>query len=220
MYLLLPIFYSINKLDNKLIQLIVTWYFRNIGQKTLTFNSLSYSHVFIEISNKVIKNKNYDYYIEILNLLKKEKDERIEIENYIENNIYKEWKGTHASKAKMLLFFMQTKINTDDNLPNLGHDLEHIHSENKKNDLKTYSMVYRLGNLTILEPTKSENGHRGNRSIKDSMFNIKKNDYKGSSNSITRDISCEYEVYNDFTQDCIIDRTYKLFKKLNDLTNY
>jgi len=217
MYLLLPIFYFNNSLDNKLIQLIVTWNFRNIGQKTLTFNSLGYSNMFIEITNKFIKNNTYDYYNDVLNLFKKEKDNRINYENFVVNNINKEWKGTLASKAKMLLYFMQTKLNTNDNLPNLTHDLEHIYPDNKKNDLKSLSNLYKLGNLTVLEPTKSENGHRGNRSIKDSTFNIKKNDYKGSSHSITRDIS---EEYDDFTEFSITNRTLKLFEKLNDLTNY
>jgi len=217
MYLLLPIFYFKNTIDKRLIQLIVTWYYRNIGQNTSTFNKLCYSNIFIEISNKFIKNNTYDYYNEITNLLQKEKDDRISSENYVKNHINKEWKGTHASKAKMLLYFMQTKINTNDNLPILTHDLEHIHSDNKKNDLKVFSNVYKFGNLTLLEPTKSENGHKGNRSIKDSDYNIKKPEYKGSSHSITRDI---YEEYNDFTEDSIINRTQKLFEKLNDLTNY
>ncbi len=218
MYLLLPILYFKNSIDNKLIEIIVRWYYRNIntGKNTQTFNSLGYSNAFIEISNKVINNNNHDYVSDIINLFRKEKAFCIQKENYESNNINKEWKGNNAMKAKMLLYFLQTKLNNDDNLPILNHDLEHIHSDNKKTELSNISNVYKLGNLTILEAKKSENGHKGNRSIKDSPFHIKKLDYKMSSHSITRDLN----DYNDFTDETIVTRTKELFKLLNNLTDY
>jgi hypothetical protein len=216
MYLMLPIFYFSDNIDNKLIEIIVRWYFRNICQKILTFNSLGYSNVFIEISNNFIREKN-DYYSEIIKLFRKEKQDCIKTEFYEKNNIDKEWKKSSGSKAKMLLYFIQTKLNNTDNLPNLSHDLEHIHSDNKKNDLKFPSNVYKLGNLTIFESNNSEeNCHKGNRSIKDRPFHMKKNEYKGSSNSITRDLT----DYKEFTEDTIIQRTKELFQLLNKLTDY
>jgi len=217
MFLLLPIFYFKQSIDRNLIHLIVKWYYRSVGQKVLTFNSVSYSEKFIEISNKYINDRTYNYYDKVVELFRKEKPECVKFENYVNSYIDKEWKKSSATKAKMLLFFYLTKLNCDDNLPNFNHDLEHIHSDNKKNSLMRPNNVYKLGNLTILEAKKSENGHKGNRSIKDRPYNEKRIQYEMSSNVITRDIAKKYE---NFTETVIIERTRELFKHLNELTDY
>ncbi len=117
----------------------------------------------------------------------------------------------------MLLYFIETTESTDDYYPNLEHDLEHIYPENKKNNLLTPNIIYRLGNLTIFESKNSKNnGHKGNRSIKDKPFSNKKEQYDGSYHKITRDLF-KYDIF-DITE--IESRTNDLFKKLNDKTNY
>jgi len=157
------------------------------------------------------------YYDKLVELFRKEKPECVKFENYVNSYIEKDFKKSSATKAKMLLLFLLTKLNCDDNLPNLKHDLEHVHSDNKKNSLMRPNNVYKLGNLTILEGKNSENGHKGNRSIKDRPYNEKRIQYEMSSNVITRDIAKKYE---NFTETVIIERTRELFKHLNELTDY
>jgi hypothetical protein len=115
----------------------------------------------------------------------------------------------------MLLYFYETKITNNDHFPNLQHDLEHIIPESKKDTLLK-NHIYKLGNLTILESKNSDNGHIGNRGIKDSGFDLKKEQYKNSTNKITR------ELYNfdKFNEKEIDDRTVELLSKLYDFTNY
>lgn len=216
MYLLLPICYFKKSIDTKLIEVIVKWYYRNVGQKTTTFNSLAYSNPFIDFTNSFIKDSTFNYIDAVINLFKKEIDGRVDNENYIINNTKKEWRGTGKTQAKMLLSFLETKLNNDDNFPILEHDLEHIIADNKKNDLVTPSNVYKLGNLTLFESKNSENGHKGNRSVKDNHFNFKKIQYENSSHKITRDL-CKLDKFDEET---IINRTIDLFKMIDQFTKY
>lgn len=215
-YLLLPIFYFGKKIDKKLINLLTKWYFRNINTSNRTFNSLCYTSGFINICNKYIKDNTYNYYSIVLNLLVEQMNLSISKNNYVNNNIIKEWKNSRGTLSKMLLYFYETSNCNDDEYPCLDHDLEHIIPQNKKNSLKSPNNIYKLGNLTILESKNSENNHKGNRSIKDSSFIEKKKQYKNSSHRITRELSDN----EDFNEDLIIVRTEKLFKELEKLTNF
>jgi hypothetical protein len=216
MYFILPIFYFNKQIDTNVIELIARWLYRNVGTKNRIFNNLCYSTDFIELTNSYIIDNNIDYYDSFVKILEKHKDISINDENYIKNNMNKEWKHSYGTIAKMLLYFLETTQTNDDYYPNLSHDLEHIYPENKKNSLPSPNIIYRLGNLTILESKNSKNGHKGNRSIKDKPFDNKKEQYADSCHKITRNLT-EYSV---FDTESIIKRTNKLFTRLNIETNY
>ena len=215
-YFILPLFYILEKIDIKIIELVTKWLFRNINSKSKTFNNLCYSNKFIEIINNIIKDNKYNYYDEFEKLLQDQKDELINTkEKYIDKNKKQVWKYTSRTHAKMLLYFYETNITNDDYFPNLDHDLEHIIPESKK-DLELLKSIYKLGNLTILESKNSINGHIGNRGIKDGDFYFKKEQYKNSTNKITR----ELYKFDNFTITEIDYRTKELLTKLYDFTNY
>jgi hypothetical protein len=212
----LPVFYTEGKVNGDIIELIAKWLFRNINTKNRIFNNLTYSNDFIELSNKFIKDTRIDYYDAFKEILRKGQEESIK-EDYVKNNIIKEWKHATATQAKMLLYFLETTNTPDDYYPNIEtHDLEHIYPENKKSSLKSPGIIYTLGNLTLLESKNSKNGHKGNRSIKDNGFSSKKEQYKESSHKITR----ELYTYNKFEVDEIKKRTLKLFQELDIKTKY
>ena len=214
MFFILPVFYSIKKINKNILELTAKWLFRNINTKNRIFNNLCYSNEFIELTNSYISNNNIDYCDLFAKILQKHQDISVNYENYIRNNINKEWKHSSGTSAKMLLYFLETTKRTDDYYPILDHDLEHIYPENKKNTLVSPNIIYKLGNLTILESKNSKNGHKGNRSIKDNLFSNKKEQYYESSHKITR----ELYNYEKFDNDEIIKRTEDLFKQLNDKT--
>jgi len=215
-FFLLPIFYINNKINKDILELITKWLYRNINTKNRIFSNLCYSNEFIDLTNKYINDNTIDYYSAFLQILQKHKDISINDENYIKNNIIKECKHSSVTLAKMLLYFLETTITPDDYFPNLEHDLEHIYPENKKNNLLSPNIIYRLGNLTILESKNSKNGHKGNRSVKDKPFSSKKEQYKESCHKITR----ELYKYKNFEIDEILQRTNDLFEQLNIKTNY
>jgi hypothetical protein len=216
MFYILPISYFSKKINKNILELIAKWLYRNINTKNRTFNNLCYSNDLIDLTNSYIINNNIDYYELFLKILQKHKDISINNENYIKNNTIKEFKQTSGTFAKMLLYFLETTITTDDYYPYLQHDLEHIYPENKKNNLLSPNIIYRLGNLTILESKNSKNGHKGNRSIKDNSFSNKKEQYKESCHKITR----ELVKYENFEIDGICKRTIDLFKQLDIKTDY
>jgi uncharacterized protein with ParB-like and HNH nuclease domain len=216
MFFILPIFYFSKKINKDILELITKWLYRNINTKNRIFNNLCYSNEFIDLTNLYIINNNINYYESFSKILQKHKDISINKENYIKNNVIKEWKHSSGTLAKMLLYFLETTKTTDDYYPNLEHDLEHIYPENKKNSLSSPNIIYKLGNLTILESKNSKNGHKGNRSIKDKPFSNKKEQYKESCHKITR----ELDQYENFEIVEILERTNDLFKLLDIKTDY
>ena len=218
MYCMLPIFYKRKSIDDKLITLFTKWYFRNIGTNLRTFNNLAYSTKFIEITKKVLidKEKKYNYYDEIEQCLKDNMDISINKDNYctlIENNIlFKSTNGTYT------LLFLETCLATDIQTVSLEYTVEHIFPQRDKLKLKDGKNIDRIGNLTLLEGRNSENGHRGNSSCGAREYNKKIQSYKGSSSKITNDIPTEYP--DKFDEEEIIKRTKTLIKKLNKYTMY
>jgi uncharacterized protein with ParB-like and HNH nuclease domain len=216
MFFILPIFYFSKTINKNILELTTKWFYRNINTKNRIFNNMCYSNEFIDLTNSYIANNNINYYESFLKILQKHKDISIDNENYIKNNTIKEWKHSSGTLAKMLLVFLETTVTPDDYYPHLEHDLEHIYPENKKNSLSTPNIIYKLGNLTILESKNSKNGHKGNRSIKDKPFSIKKEQYKESCHKITRDL----DKYTNFEITEIEKRTNDLFIQLNKNTDY
>ena len=221
-YLLIPIIYfnninSLNINNNKLIKLITIWYYRNLGTKTYTFANLKYSNEFIKYTNKYIEDNTYDYYKDIVKLFNKNCENK---DNYVINNIKLLWKGgTHKTQIKYLLLMYETLTTSDANILEIDKiDLEHILPlSTKESDLKNPNNIHKLGNFTLFESKNSENNHKGNRSIKNNDYNIKKEQYKESAFKITRDLSNKYKL---FTENDIEKRSNNILLELNDLLKF
>jgi len=215
MFLLFPIFYATKEVDPDLIKLLVKWCFRNIGLKSRTFNNLAYSNGFIEISNNVLKNKNYKYIVKVKELLKLHAPLFIiEEESYISSIIMQNFKSTVAT---YVLYFLETCMNTDTNVVSLENTLEHIVSQKDKDKLEYKNNIHKLGNLTLLEGKNSENGHKGNSSIQNKSYDIKKQSYDKSSIKMTQDLSRNYPIFNESQ---ISKRTEYIAKLLHQYTDY
>lgn len=214
MWCLLPISYITKNINSDLIKLFTKYYFRNLQFGNRSFNNLCYSNDFIKIINEVIKNNNYDYYKEIIDCLRKNKDNSINDENYIRELKTMNFKSTNATH---LLLFYETCINTDLQIISLDYTLEHIYCQKDKAKLKDRSLMDNIGNLTLLEGKNSDNGHKGNSSIGSKSYINKKKSYYESSSKITRNIVDKYE---DFEEKNIIERNKCIVFELNKYTNY
>lgn len=212
MYLILPIFYKIGSVNTDFIKLIVKWYFRNVGikSKNANFNSLAYSNKMIDITNKVLVNPDYDYYYDIRKLFINEMDDRIHPDNYEKTLECLSFKG--ATATHLLMFLEQSKSN-DIVTISLNYTIEHIIPQSKKEELKERKLIHNLGNLTLLEGSNSESGHKGNSSIGKKPYIVKVNSYKGSSSLITKYLG---ENYSDFNEESILARCSELSKILNE----
>lgn len=214
MWCLLPIFYKINKIDKRLIELITRWYFRNIQYKNRSFNNLCYSNVFIKISNEVLKNKDYDYYKNIEKCLTENKDQSIESENYLRTMKTMNFRSTNATH---LLLFLETCISTDTHIVPLDYTLEHIYCKKDRDKLSNKNLLDNIGNLTLIEGKNSNNGHKGNSSLGSKSYDKKILSYKGSSCFITREIALNFK---SFTEKTIMERNAQIVELLNKYTNY
>jgi len=214
MWCLLPIFYITNKINSNLIKLLTKWYFRRIGLKLRGFNNLCYSNEFIIITNEVLKNKEFDYYKEIEACLVKNKDDSIKNHNYLRSMTNMNFKSTNATH---LLLFLETNLNTDAHIVPLEYTLEHIYCQKDKSKLSNQSLMYNIGNLTLIEGKNSNNGHKGNSSLGSKTYDKKIVSYKGSSSIITRNI---VENYETFKEETIITRNNKITELLNKYTDY
>ena len=211
---LLPIFYKKDNIDKNLIKLFTKWYFRNLQFKNRNFNNLTYSNEFIMVSNKILKDENYDYYKDISNCLRNHKDTSIMEENYLRVMKYMTFKSTNATH---LLAFLETCINTDTHTVPLDYTLEHIYCQKKKSSLAELSLMDNIGNLTLIEGKNSDNGHKGNSSLGSKTYEKKIDSYKNSSCMTTRKIAEKYET---FTEEKIIERNIEIISQLNKYTNY
>jgi len=214
MWCLLPIFYYTDNIDTKLLKLICKWYFRNLQFKNTNFNNLCYSNDFIEITNKVLKNKSYDYYTDIEKCLNKNHDTSIDEDNYKTSLKSMNFRSTNAT---YLLLFLETCYSTDLQTVSLDYTLEHIYCQKLKDNLSNQSLMDNIGNLTLIEGKNSENGHTGNFSLGSKEYEKKKKSYKNSGCKITRDVEQNYETFEEKN---IIERNSKLIEKLEKYTSY
>jgi len=209
----LPIFYKKGKINPSLIKLFTKFYFRNLGFTKHTFNKFCYSDEFIRITNEVLKNEEYDYYNEIEKCLKKNKDNSISDENYLQGMKNMNLK----TKSKDILLFLETCLNTDAHIVPLDYTLEHIFCKNDKVNLANQTLMDNIGNLTLYEGKNSENGHEGNYALGSKSYDKKKIFYSKSNCIITREISQNYLCFEEKN---IIERNKNLIEKLNRHTNY
>jgi len=214
MWCLLPIFYKTNNINTDLIKLFTKWYFRNLQFNNRNFNNLCYSNEFIRITNELLKNIDYDYYKEITECLRKNKDISINDENYLRELKVMNFKSTSATH---LLQFLEASINTDLHTVSLEYTLEHIYCQKEKATLADQSLMNNIGNLTLLEGKNSVNGHKGNSSIGCKSYGNKKKSYQESSSKVTRNIAEKYETFEEKN---IIERSNFIASELNKYTNY
>ena len=215
MLCMLPIFYHRNTIDGKLIELIVTWYFRNLLIKTRTFNNLCYSNPFIEIVNKVLNDDTFNYYEEINNCLQKNKDILVNNDNYCSHLTTATLNVSHST---YMLLFLETKTTPDINIVPLNFSLEHIFPQKNKDKLNNPSLMNNIGNLTLLEKKNTERiNHKGNSSLGAKNYTLKKESYEKSSSRITREIAKNYET---FLEKDIKTRSKEMIELFNKYTNY
>ena len=214
MWCLLPIFYKTNNINTDLIKLMTKWYFRNIQFKTRNFNNLCYSNEFIKITNELLKDIHYNYYKEIRDCLRKNKDIAINDENYLRELKVMNFKSTNATH---LLLFYETCINTDLHTVPLEYTLEHIYCQKEKANLSNQSLMNNIGNLTLIEGKNSDNGHKGNSSLGCKSYVKKKKSYEESNSKVTRNIAEKYETFEEKN---IIERNECIIFDLNTYTNY
>ena len=208
MFCLLPISYTSGGVVKKLVELISKVIIRNIGSRCRLFNPLAYSTPMIDICNQYIKDSSFDYYSKFEKLFRKQKDTSILVQNYVTNRIDQKM---NPANAKTLLLFIETKTSPDDSNIKLTYDLEHICPKSSEGP-----NINLLGNLTLLEAKNSKSGQKGNRSLGDSDFSIKKIEYEKSDCRLTRAVS----KLNTFTDAELLERNIQLYEQLNILTDY
>lgn len=210
---MIPVLYK-KGFDPNIVKLYCKWGIRNIKTND-TLNRISYSQPLFDLTNKVLNDPSVNYYKEALIILNKNKKEEITGEMYINNNITKSW--TEITKIKTVLSFLETSIQNDSYELSLNTvDLEHIHPQ-KNHGLINPQLIHYLGNLTLYESKNSQNGHKGNRSLKDNRYIIKKTHYKDSIYKITRSIA---DNYPEFNEEDIKTRTNEFFQLLHKYTDY
>jgi len=214
MWCFLPIFYTKKSIDTKLIKLMVKWYFRNIGLKNRSFNNLCYSNEFIDITNQILTDNNYNYYKYFEICLDKNQDNSIKKDTYIRGFSEMICKTVNAT---YLLLFLETNITTDVNLVSFNYTLEHIIPQKNKEILKNPSLMDSIGNLTLIEGKDSVNGHKGNSSLGAKTYVKKINSYKNSSSKISRTLAEDFTLFNE---EHITIRCNKLALLLNEYTYY
>ena len=214
MYLLLPIFYKTESVNSHFIKLIVKWYFRNTGINNYTLNNLAYSNKMIDITNKVLEIPEYNYYQDIKGLFIDGMDERITPDNYEKTLEGLSFKGATATH---LLMFLEQCMSTDIVTIPINYTIEHIIPQSKIDELKERKLMHNLGNLTLLEGSNSESGHKGNSSMGKKPYVEKIDSYKGSSSVITKHLG---ENYSDFNEETILVRCNELSKLLNERLKY
>ena len=169
---------------------------------------------FIKITNEVLKNPDYNYFIDIEACLIKNINTSIKNDNYLLSMKDLNFKSTNAT---YLLLFLETCITSDLQNVSLNFTLEHIYCQKNKTSLSNQSLMDNIGNLTLLEGTNSENGHKGNSSMGSKTYDRKLSSYRESSSMITRNI---VEKYKTFTEKTIIERNNEIATLLNKYTNY
>lgn len=211
-YIIIP-FYMMFKNDNKFknlfeifLEIIVCY---QIKSCTRARNYVGVKEEFYDFGNKIF---NGEYDINNVNEL---------LINFIKNIILKNIdcnfddlknKKMQISNTKIILLYLELKNRPNGIEFDLNNiDIEHIMPKNSKEKKE----IDKLGNLTLLEKGNSDNGHKGNRSLQDKKFKIKKNEYVKSNFEITKNIK---EINKDvWSNDDILVRTDLI---INEISNY
>ncbi|AYV81318.1 MAG: DUF262 domain-containing protein [Harvfovirus sp.] len=211
-YIFVPFHKKFPKENNDTIIKIMTgYYIRTISNKFHNFN-VGHKTKLRNFGNDVLDNKYKkleDLVIKIREIIQdilKYDELDKEKNNFVDKLKNKSLKNDNATR---LLKIYQISKDTDGfTLTQDGYDLEHIMSikGNEKCDL-----LYNIGNLTLFEKANSENGHKGNRCLKNKPFADKVIHYKESSLKITRDLV----KYTDWDNESIEKRSSEIVNELD-----
>ena len=116
------------------------------------------------------------------------------------------------AKLKTLFRYCEARVNTDAHtVPTLANTtIEHI-TPRSENAVHSFF----LGNMCLLEPKKSANGHKGNSALGAKPFSAKKESYSESAFKMTRDIAGKFQ---DFGFDQAKQRTLDCAAHITKLT--
>jgi hypothetical protein len=219
---LFPVFYAINRVDNALIEYLVKMYFRQVVYKNDVNNLGKHFHTYmtrdcIKIGNQVLQAPTtFDYMSAIRKLVIDHMDPQLKTRDaYVRNMV--DLPVAKVTYSRYLLFFYETCITSDNHVVSLDNTVEHIFPQKDIEKLKDSSSMNKLGNLTLLEKGNSQNGHKGNSSIKATEYHLRLDSYKQSCVILTRRIPTEYPT--QFTEAEILDRTRRMATELEKLTS-
>lgn len=184
----------------------------NLHIRKLCINSnllLNIYDNFKDIIPRCVNNGMGNYY----NIFKKKLSEIIN--EKLKDNELNNIKIKDLKVAKILLLFIELKKqNNGFKIPD-NYSVEHIipQKNNKNIDKK---IINNIGNLTLLEFKNSNNGHKGNSSIKNIDYDKKIISYSGSYFKLTNELSTKYKTFNETT---IIERGNIITSTIKNYTN-
>lgn len=126
-----------------------------------------------------------------------------EVKENIENYEFKITKDRHF--AKVLLRILNNTFATEEVRTNRDLTLEHIFPESKKSEIENPSVIYRIGNLTLLLENQ-------NIDARDDSYDKKKDKYEQSKLPINQELVSKYSIWN---KESIISRTHELADKIS-----
>jgi len=182
-HFILQIFYIKKEVDNDLLDLISGWYIRRlVNSEKKPFNHYGYGHVMEKIVAYLYDNPEYNYKKDIMKLLYKFTTSKEDFLTKI-NKTYP--KLSHKDKTNVLKF-LELKISRSNDTELCGYTLEHIYSQKQAEiDNIPENIVNLVGNCTLFEGKNSDNGEKGNYSLKNKSFAEKKEVYGTSQSRIT-----------------------------------
>lgn len=206
--------------SQSLLRLNSDWGVRNLplSPKAKTYNNLAYSNKFIDVTNAVLSGAittMTEYEKAIAAILKENLDDRVRVRDDFINMVSNiQFKQVNSKKATRLLEYLETSYHTNTSFPPSDVTLEHILPRKSEHSQET---INQLGNMTLLEGCNSENGHRGNKSIKAKKYDDKKPSYIHSSFRLSNKLA---EQYPSFEEADVQHRTRILAEALETLTRF
>ena len=207
---LLPIALCKGEINSELVSLFVKFSVRYIPFKTKkTFNPMAVSNKFLEISNEVLREPEYDYLSAFKTFLNDKVDPQVNPNNFIETVCQRVLTN---DEAKSLLAFIECYECKQHDIPVADTQtlsLEHIIPQSTMSD-NSEEIIKSLGNTTLLE-------HGYNIRLQDKPYNEKKQQYSKSISHLTCEVAEDYET---FTREQTRERTQDLALRLEEACRY
>ena len=216
-YIIVPFLYHSKKpeLMDSLLKLCVQFISRNYVLKKKHLSGWSIIYNLFSQHDKVIQNPEHDYIPDLCEFFKRFSFQQVLNYDFFINQVQQ----TNFTNVELsyLLFIYETFNNTDTYMVPFGLTLEHIHCKNRIAELNNQKLVNQIGNTTLLEGENSQNGHKGNKSLKDKPYVDKKQYYDRSSVPSTIKLAKEYQ---NFDEKSIIERSKSIAIKLEEFTHF
>jgi hypothetical protein len=216
-YMIVPFLYHSNQpeLMDSLLKLCVQFISRNFVLKKRHLCGWSIIYNLFSQHDKVIQNPQHNYIPDLCEFLKRYSYQPVLSSDFFINQAQQ----TNFTNTELsyLLFIYETFNNTDTYIVPFGLTLEHIHCKNRVEELNNQKLVNQIGNTTLLEGENSQNGHKGNKSLKDKPYVDKKQYYERSSVPSTIKLAKDYQ---NFDENSIIERSNSIATKLEEFTHF